>query len=272
MVQLNQQKLLEEVLEIAKNTGEILVSYFELEHEYNMKPKIGITGYQGDFATEADTKAEDYIVDQLRMLRPNDKFVAEENGTYEPESGIEPEYIWYIDPLDGTINYSRGDSNFAVSIALKRASDNKIILGVVHAPLLHKTWFSTEELGYSYVRIKNETHSLPKLTDKRGKVISLGFGHNLDVTTKIANNIPNIFSRFSSIRKLGSCAIELCLIADGTYDAHLSSSVYLWDFSAAEIILLNSEKKFRKNSIDGNYRYSLVVSDEEDFDFLNQIL
>ncbi len=271
MNNLNQQKLLEEVLEIAKNAGEILISYLELNHDYSMKETNKTI--QGNFATEADVASENYIIEQLQLLRPQDTFVGEESGSTIDETQTESALIWYIDPLDGTSNYSRGNPDFAVSISATRISDGKAILGVVHAPLLHKTWWTTEQLGFSYLKYRNETHPLPKIVEKRGKILSYSFGHDAIQSEKIVQNIPTFLEKFSSLRNIGSCAIELCYLAEGIWDTYVADSVYLWDFSAGAMIVKNSEKFFKAIPLADKETFSIVATDDNQiYEYMTRLL
>src|SRR3989344_3078639 len=93
--------------------------------------------------TKADIKSSDFIVKSINKKYPNHSIHCEELGKHKTH-----EYNWIVDPLDGTNNYIRGDSNFSVSIALEFR--NKILLGVVYAPVMEELYWATLNHGAFY--------------------------------------------------------------------------------------------------------------------------
>jgi len=267
---LNQQQLLETVIETATVTGAILKTFFEEEHTFSMKETTKAA--QVDFATEADVRSEEYILEQLQALRPTDVFIAEES---DPEALKKDgaELTWFIDPLDGTTNFSRGNTTFAVSIAAKRNDTGETILAVVHAPLLKKTWFTTEELGASFLKSKGELFELPKVKSSRGNILVLGLGHNQPITNKVIAKFNDLSEVFSSLRTTGSVAIELCTLAEGAVDAHFADSAHTWDFTAGAYIAKNAGKITAAIPANGPTQHTIISSaKQETQDFLLSLL
>ena len=104
-----------------------------------------------DFVSNADTKAEKIIIEELSKARKNYSILSEEDGS---KIGKDKNNIWIIDPIDGTINYLHGVPHFAISIALK--SNNEIISGVIYDPIKDEMFYAEKNNGayYNNQRIK----------------------------------------------------------------------------------------------------------------------
>jgi len=94
-----------------------------------------------DLVTEVDRRSETYILNEIRRMFPDDRIISEERGDLPGQDCC----LWYIDPLDGTINYSHGVPIFAVSIAY--AEDGNTCLGVVHDPTLDECYSAERGQG-----------------------------------------------------------------------------------------------------------------------------
>ncbi len=98
-----------------------------------------------DFVSNADTKAEKIIIEELSKARKNYSILSEEDGS---KIGKDKNNIWIIDPIDGTINYLHGVPHFAISIALK--SNNEIISGVIYDPIKDEMFYAEKNNGAYY--------------------------------------------------------------------------------------------------------------------------
>ena len=98
-----------------------------------------------DFVSNADTKAEKIIIEELSKARKNYSILSDEDGS---KIGKDKNNIWIIDPIDGTINYLHGVPHFAISIALK--SNNEIISGVIYDPIKDEMFYAEKNNGAYY--------------------------------------------------------------------------------------------------------------------------
>ena len=98
-----------------------------------------------NFVTNADTKAEKIIIEELSKARKNYSILSEEDGS---KVGKDKNNIWIIDPIDGTTNYLHGVPHFAISIALK--SNNEIISGVIYDPIKDEMFYAEKNNGAYY--------------------------------------------------------------------------------------------------------------------------
>ena len=114
------------------------------------KLQVSIKG-PSDFVSNADTKAEKIIIEELKKARPNYSILSEENGL---EINKDNENIWIVDPIDGTSNFLHGVPHFAISIALK--SKNEIICGFIYDPIKDEMFYAEKNNGafFNNQRIK----------------------------------------------------------------------------------------------------------------------
>jgi myo-inositol-1(or 4)-monophosphatase len=191
-----------------------------------------------DLVTEFDRASEEMILARLGSLSPGVPVVGEEGAGKERTKG-QPGLVWYVDPLDGTTNFVHGHPFWCVSIGLME--DEVPVAGAVVAPSLGITW-----VGWVDPRGQGETarrngkpcavSRTPTLEDA---LVATGFpamrdhapGNNFDsfVTVKRAAR---------AVRRCGSAAIDLCMVADGTYDAYWERTLHAWDTVAGSAIVL----------------------------------
>jgi myo-inositol-1(or 4)-monophosphatase len=165
---------------------------------------------EANLVTEIDKASEKHIIDFIRKKYPAHNILAEESG--EKKAGSE--YLWVIDPLDGTTNFAHGLPIFSVSIGVQK--NGKTIMGVVYDVMQDIVYFAEEGNG-AYA---NSERIKVSLNDKiNHSVLVTGFPYN------IAENPENALEKFSAltrkaraIRRLGSAAIDLCYVARGVFD------------------------------------------------------
>src|SRR3989344_6065254 len=123
---------LEFAIKTAKGAGKIMLRY-RGKAKTKFKKDLSIV-------TEADTAVEKFVRRQIKKEFPTHSILGEEFG-----GKISNDYVWVIDPIDGTTNYSRGGSLFSISLALMK--DKKVICGVVYAPLLKEMFYASRNSG-----------------------------------------------------------------------------------------------------------------------------
>lgn len=231
--------LLNETLNISEEAGALLLTFFRDKNEHYSKDEELIPN---DFATEADLASEQLIIKRLKALRPNDIYVAEEGTGSEVKLDKNVKagtLIWHIDPLDGTVNFSRGVEFFAVSIAAVDAITGKTVLGVVYAPAIKRTFFSYEE--FSYVQEADGDIELLKTARySTAHLLALGFAYESEERSLLSHSLPELLENFGDMRHFGSCALNLCFLAEGRVDAYVETYSKTWDFMAGELIARNA--------------------------------
>ena len=213
-------------MSIAKAAGEqLLVRPEHLEIE----TKSSAT----DVVTQMDREAEAYIVAQLNKHRPDDAILGEEGANFAGSSNFQ----WVIDPIDGTVNYLHQIPHWCVSIGLKNRQTGESIAGVVYAPVYDQMYISSKGLG-SWVIDQGVPRILQVSACKQlsDAVIGTGFGYASSRRASQARVLSQVLPQVADIRRLGSCAIDLCLVADGVLDGYYERGVNDWDHAAGELI------------------------------------
>lgn len=229
-------ELTAEVIKIAEEAGRIVLDSFQKDHAYIIKSDEELAN---DFATQADIASQELILSRLLVLRPNDIFIAEEDNTLKTKAVTSDTLIWHIDPIDGTANYSRGVEFFGISIAAVNAITDETVLGVVHAPALDRTWYSYE--GKSFLNSKlNEALEFRTKVHKTAHLLAVAFSYDMNERSLFSRALPKLMTSFGDIRHYGSCALNLCFLAEGRTDAYIETSARTWDHKAGMLIARNA--------------------------------
>lgn len=180
-----------------------------------------------DVVTEYDRAAEAHIVGELRRLRPDDAIVGEEGTADDGTSG----YSWYIDPIDGTTNFVYGVPSWSCSVAV--AHGDRMIAGAVCVPPLDELFSAADGLGASRngvpVRCSTET-------DLSLALVGTGFNYQPHERRRQAEAVGRVIDRVRDIRRLGSAAVDLCMVACGRLDVYYERHLNSWDAAAGELI------------------------------------
>ena len=172
-----------------------------------------------DFVSNADTKAEKIIIEELSKARKNYSIISEEDGS---KIGKDKNNIWIIDPIDGTTNYLHGVPHFAISIALK--SNNEIISGVIYDPIKDEMFYAEKNNGAYYNNQRIRVSKKKKLED-----CLFATGGNISEKNKTNTNII--------IRRSGSAALDMAYVAAGRFDGYFQKNLNIWDIAAGIIII-----------------------------------
>jgi myo-inositol-1(or 4)-monophosphatase len=215
------QPTLSDIKSLTLKAGGIIRQGYEQKHEVSYKGVI-------DIVTEVDRQSEAFLIGEIKRLFPGHQIVSEEAGLL-PGAEIDQ---WYIDPLDGTVNYAHGIPFFSVSIAYARAG--VLCLGAVYDPIRDELF--TGELGKGASMNGNRIH--PSATnDLQKSLLVTGFPY--DTWSSEHNNLDN-FARFAKltqgVRRLGSAALDLSYVAAGRFDGYWEFGLQPWDVAAGSLI------------------------------------
>ncbi|PIE32370.1 MAG: inositol monophosphatase [Ilumatobacter coccineus] len=180
-----------------------------------------------DLITEFDRAAEASIVDILRAERPDDAIVGEEGTSITGTSG----YAWHIDPIDGTTNFVYDQPAWCCSVAV--AQDDDMVAGAVYVPVFAEL-FSAHRGGGATVN--GRPISASDKTDIATALIATGFAYLPERRAEQAQRLPHLLPRVRDIRRLGSAAVDLCMVACGRIDGYYETYLNLWDAAAGELI------------------------------------
>ena len=221
-------ELLELAEQIAKKAGEFLMSRptnFELDQ------KSGVL----DFATQMDHESEKLIVSEILAARPDDSIIGEEGANRKGSSG----YTWVIDPIDGTVNYLYGIPGWCISIAIK--DEVGYLVGVVHVPSFAMTWSARRGGGAS---CNGKPLRCNEPVELNRALIATGFAYDIERRKPQAKFIAELLPQIRDVRRMGACAVDICMVASGSVDAHFEAGVNEWDYAAAGLIASEAGAKF----------------------------
>jgi myo-inositol-1(or 4)-monophosphatase len=234
---------LEKAVEIAREAGSLLATYFERRVAYELKG-------EADLVTEADRASEQLVVERLRTYFPSHGIVAEEGGGIDSPS----EYCWYVDPLDGTTNFAHGFPVFNVTLGLACAGE--MIAGVVYDPI-RQEMFSAERGGGAYLNSRRIHVSAARTL--RESLSSTGFPSRKRHHNRNIHYYYQLAMASHGVRRTGSAAIDLAYVAAGRLDFFWEFGLKPWDMAAG--IVLVEEAGGRISDMYGR-RHSIVTSED----------
>jgi myo-inositol-1(or 4)-monophosphatase len=180
-----------------------------------------------DVVTEADRAAEELIYGRLTRARPGDGFLGEEGASAESSTGV----TWVVDPIDGTVNFLYGIPQYAVSIAAER--DGSTVAGVV-VDVAGGEVFTGLRGGGAYAdgRRLRVREAVPLAQ----RLVATGFSYVPQTRTVQAAAVGRLLSSVRDVRRMGSAALDLCMVAAGRVDGYVEEGVQPWDVAAAALI------------------------------------
>ena len=192
--------LIEDLIYISREAGDIIRNGFG--KNFNIEYKSN----EINLVTEIDKASEKLITDFIKKKYPTHSILAEESGEYKNQNA---EYLWVIDPLDGTTNFAHGLPIFSVSIGVQK--NGNTIAGVVY-DVIQNIVYSAEKGSGAFANSENIIVSIKDKLDH--SVLVTGFPYNI---SEKPENIFELFDAFTKnargIRRLGSAAIDLCYVA-----------------------------------------------------------
>ncbi|MDO8346015.1 MAG: inositol monophosphatase family protein [Cellvibrio sp.] len=184
-----------------------------------------------DFVTEVDVACEKVIIETLLTAYPGHGIWAEESGT---EHGAQDsEFVWIIDPLDGTTNFIHGLPVYCVSIAL--AVKGKIEQAVVYDPTRNDLFTATKGRG---AYMNDRRLRVSKRIRLEECLISTGFPYRAgDNLPKYLQMLGDIMPRTAGVRRPGAAALDLAYVAAGFTDGFFEANLQPWDVAAGSLLI-----------------------------------
>lgn len=181
-----------------------------------------------NIVTSSDLLVQSFLIEKLTKLIPDSGLLCEENKL----ENINNEYVWVIDPIDGTTNYSRGIKDSAISVAL--VHNKEVVLGVVANIFIDEIFSATK--GYK-ARLNNKEIKVSNRPFKDGILCTAMSLYRKDLAKLCNDVIYEAYLKCNDFRRFGSCALELCYLATGRCDLYFEIRVFPWDYLAAYLIL-----------------------------------
>ena len=220
----NKSKELKVAIKAAKEAGKILEKYFETEilKEYKEDKTI---------VTLADKESEEVIKEIIFKAFPDHSILGEETGM-NGKNGQKSEYVWHIDPVDGTRNFSNGIPLFAISIAL--IYKDNIIVGVVYNPATRSLFYAESGKG----AFLNEQRIFVSKDNNKHAIITVCSSQR-DSDKKLDKELLYVSPKniVRTVRNLGCAALELAYVSRGGLEANIQLGLNTYDFSAGVLLV-----------------------------------
>ncbi|MDU8923457.1 3'(2'),5'-bisphosphate nucleotidase CysQ [Pasteurellaceae bacterium LIM206] len=223
-MQINQQ-FLQSVLAIAYQAGRHLTEFYA--HSVSVHTKTDNTP-----VTEADLFVSQFLVRQLTALTPDIPVLSEENCTVPLRQRQDWRRYWLIDPLDGTQQFIDRSDQFSVIISL--VDRHQPILGVIHAPILQKTYYAVKGQGAFVIEQNRPARRLQPINADISSRIKIAIGST--APRKILQTLRSPYQ--AELIQYGSSSLKAGMVAEGLVDCYLRlGNTGEWDTAAAEVIL-----------------------------------
>ncbi len=187
---------------------------------------------RNDYVTEVDRNAENAVIHTILKHYPDHAILAEESGRQG-----ESDYLWVIDPLDGTTNFLHGFPVFCVSVGLMHK--NRLEHAAVYDPLRQELFTASRGQG---AQLDGRRIRVSKQTLLERALIGTGFPYrdsNIPLPPYL-NMLQKVLVNTSGVRRTGAAALDLCYVAAGRLDAFWETGLSKWDLAAGALIIRES--------------------------------
>jgi myo-inositol-1(or 4)-monophosphatase len=194
-----------------------------------------------DIVTVMDTRAEELIRSRLLAARPDDGILGEEGGDRAGGSGV----TWVVDPIDGTVNYLYDIAAYAVSVAAvtgdPRIAGAWSVLAAAVADPCRATVYHASRGGGAHLSTADgelvATLSVGDVSDLGGALVGTGFGYTEQRRRRQGELLLEVLPQVRDIRRIGSAALDLCLVASGRLDGFYEIGLNPWDLAGGWLLV-----------------------------------
>src|SRR5262245_23816220 len=218
------QPLLNIAVRAARRAGDLIV------RNVDRVPSLGVRSKsRNDFVSEVDHMAEREIIETIRRAHPDHGFLGEESG----RSGGD-EFIWIIDPLDGTTNFLHGFPVFAVSVAVQYRG--RLEHGVVYDPMRQELFTASRGDG---AQLDGRRIRVSKQVSLEGALVGTGFPfrENIAHADTYLAMLKAVMLQTAGIRRPGAASLDLAYVAAGRIDAFWEIGLKIWDTAAGTLLI-----------------------------------
>tara|TARA_Y100000748_G_scaffold296721_1_gene289870 strand:+ start:424 stop:1194 length:771 start_codon:yes stop_codon:yes gene_type:complete len=207
----------------ARAAGDSIVREMDRTHDISIEDKG-----KNDFVTEVDKNAEEIIIGTIQKSYSDHSFLGEETG-HRGKS----DYLWIIDPLDGTTNFLHSFPHFAVSIALQHKGT--LEQAVIYDPLKQELFTATKGKG---ALLNNRKIRVSGKNELDGALLGTGFPYNNEkAMLKFIDSYKALFPKVAGIRRAGVASLDLAYVASGRLDGFWEFNLKQWDIAAGILLI-----------------------------------
>jgi len=223
--------MLDFAMNVAEQAGQMLLGY---QRSGLSADQIRIKSGPADLATEADVESERLILGAIRAEYPSHAVFSEESSSGEPP---DVEWLWLVDPLDGTTNFAHRLPIFVVNLAL--AHRGEVVMAVTHDPSAGRTYWAERGSG-AWVRANGQDRPLQVsvTSDLQHSLLATGFPY--DRATNPDDNVAEFVAldrRTQAVRRLGSSALAAAWVAAGILEGYWEAGIKPWDTAAGSLLV-----------------------------------
>jgi myo-inositol-1(or 4)-monophosphatase len=205
-------------------------------------PAVRAKSTPTDPVTVVDTETERLLRDRLAELRPGERVLGEEGGgSADGPDGLP---TWVLDPIDGTVNFVYGLPAYVVSVAVQ--VDGESLAGAI-ANVVDGALYSAA-LGHG-AHVRRNGASTPlrcsQVDDLSMTLVGTGFGYDRQLRKRQGAVLATLLPQVRDIRRLGSAALDLCLVAGGHLDVYFEDNLNVWDWAAGALIAAEAGARLR---------------------------
>lgn len=247
---MNLQAALQVSQTAARNAGALLLKYLGKVEVRKKGPR--------DLVTEADIQSQKLIQTTLLDQFPSHGFLGEEGDSSDTHS--DSETCWIVDPLDGTTNFVHTLPGFAVSIGLRHRGE--MVLGTIYDPVADECFYATRGGG---AFLNGQPISVSSCKQLENSLLVCSFPSKVDRDGEDVQRFLNIMTK-STVRRMGSAAVNLAYVACGRLDGYWASSLKIWDMAAGFVIATEAGAKFTQfdgSELDWSHPQFLMTSTPE---------
>ena len=188
-----------------------------------------------DVVTDTDRDSERLLRRLLLDARPDDSIMGEEGEDHVGSSGVR----WILDPVDGTVNFLYGIPEYAVSVAAE--VDGEVVAGAGVTAATGVAYAAARGGGSTRDGRPLRVRPSPPVAER---LVLTGFGYRAEVRAGQAERVARMLPRVRDVRRMGSCALDLCHVAEGSADGYVEEGPNLWDHAAGSLVATEAGARF----------------------------
>jgi myo-inositol-1(or 4)-monophosphatase len=219
-------ELLDELLDLALRVAREAAALVRTRREEGVQV-AATTSSITDVVTQADRDSDQLIRTRVLSARPGDGLLGEEGSDSTGTTGVR----WVVDPIDGTVNYLHGLDQYAVSIGVE--VDGRVQVGVVLNAATGDEFTAVRGRG-AHRNGRPIRAAAPVALEHA--VVATGYNYELPIRARQAQAVASLVVRIADVRRLGSCALDLCAVAAGQLDGYVEEGCNPWDYAAGGLV------------------------------------
>jgi myo-inositol-1(or 4)-monophosphatase len=213
--------------QVARNCGDEATRI--ITGRYGGREEVLAKG-RGNFLTETDLAVHNAVLDILRGEYPDHGVLSEEGS--KDATDQQGGWLWVVDPIDGTHNFSQGNPHFCFTIAL--CHDGEPVLGLTRAPVSGDEFFATKGGG---LLVNGEPASVSDTPSLAESVLGIDLGYDDERAAELLSLLMSIWPGVQAVRVMGSAALGLGFAACGRFDLYVHHFLYPWDLAAGILLV-----------------------------------